>query len=158
METELPTLLIGLLCYSNNDIDLLVDQVTLLPHQRRALAWLLWREAQNPCGGILGMFVFFIFTWSLVKKIKNKNRLRILRNVRRVYYKMLFQKLQIIIVCFFFASPSCLCRSYFGFSGWHGTRENSDHDCSHTGQEEEGKRGRWKKGREEAGGLDLQNW
>lgn len=30
------------------------DQVTLLPHQRRALAWLLWRETQNPCGGILG--------------------------------------------------------------------------------------------------------
>ncbi|XP_030285329.1 transcription termination factor 2 isoform X2 [Sparus aurata] len=28
-------------------------KVTLLPHQRRALAWLLWREAQNPCGGIL---------------------------------------------------------------------------------------------------------
>ncbi|KAM3607958.1 uncharacterized protein V6R79_016899 [Siganus canaliculatus] len=28
-------------------------KVTLLPHQRRALAWLLWRENQNPCGGIL---------------------------------------------------------------------------------------------------------
>ncbi|XP_044222442.1 transcription termination factor 2 isoform X2 [Thunnus albacares] len=28
-------------------------KVTLLAHQRRALAWLLWREAQNPCGGIL---------------------------------------------------------------------------------------------------------
>ncbi|XP_056908679.1 transcription termination factor 2-like isoform X1 [Takifugu flavidus] len=28
-------------------------KVTLLPHQRRALAWLLWRETQNPCGGIL---------------------------------------------------------------------------------------------------------
>uniref|UniRef100_A0A4W6DPZ4 Transcription termination factor 2 n=1 Tax=Lates calcarifer TaxID=8187 RepID=A0A4W6DPZ4_LATCA len=28
-------------------------KVSLLPHQRRALAWLLWREAQNPCGGIL---------------------------------------------------------------------------------------------------------
>lgn len=62
MKTEQPTLLIGLLCYSNNAIVLLVDQVTLLAHQRRALAWLLWREAQNPCGGILGMFVFFIFT------------------------------------------------------------------------------------------------
>ncbi|PWA24078.1 hypothetical protein CCH79_00018764 [Gambusia affinis] len=28
-------------------------RVPLLAHQRRALAWLLWREAQNPCGGIL---------------------------------------------------------------------------------------------------------
>ncbi|XP_058476071.1 transcription termination factor 2 [Solea solea] len=28
-------------------------KVSLLPHQRRALAWLMWREAQNPCGGIL---------------------------------------------------------------------------------------------------------
>ncbi|XP_074550958.1 transcription termination factor 2 [Halichoeres trimaculatus] len=28
-------------------------KVTLLPHQRRALAWLLWRETQNPRGGIL---------------------------------------------------------------------------------------------------------
>ncbi|XP_059198691.1 transcription termination factor 2 [Centropristis striata] len=28
-------------------------KVTLLAHQRRALAWLLWRETQNPCGGIL---------------------------------------------------------------------------------------------------------
>ncbi|KAM9344458.1 transcription termination factor 2 [Pholidichthys leucotaenia] len=28
-------------------------KVSLLPHQRRALAWLLWRETQSPCGGIL---------------------------------------------------------------------------------------------------------
>ncbi|XP_068593168.1 transcription termination factor 2 isoform X2 [Cebidichthys violaceus] len=28
-------------------------KVVLLAHQRRALAWLLWRENQNPCGGIL---------------------------------------------------------------------------------------------------------
>uniref|UniRef100_A0A7N8WW11 Transcription termination factor 2 n=1 Tax=Mastacembelus armatus TaxID=205130 RepID=A0A7N8WW11_9TELE len=28
-------------------------KVPLLAHQRRALAWLLWREAQKPCGGIL---------------------------------------------------------------------------------------------------------
>ncbi|MCJ8732393.1 hypothetical protein PDJAM_G00210880 [Pangasius djambal] len=28
-------------------------RVQLLPHQRRALAWLLWRETQKPCGGIL---------------------------------------------------------------------------------------------------------
>lgn len=28
-------------------------KVSLLAHQKRALAWLLWRENQNPCGGIL---------------------------------------------------------------------------------------------------------
>ncbi|MBN3275314.1 TTF2 factor, partial [Polyodon spathula] len=28
-------------------------KVTLLPHQKQALAWLLWRENQKPCGGIL---------------------------------------------------------------------------------------------------------
>ncbi|KAL0963605.1 hypothetical protein UPYG_G00308520 [Umbra pygmaea] len=28
-------------------------KVTLLAHQRRALTWLLWRETQKPCGGIL---------------------------------------------------------------------------------------------------------
>ncbi|KAM8854833.1 transcription termination factor 2 isoform 2-T3 [Spinachia spinachia] len=28
-------------------------KVSLLAHQRKALAWLLWRENQNPCGGIL---------------------------------------------------------------------------------------------------------
>ncbi|NXL83199.1 TTF2 factor, partial [Alectura lathami] len=28
-------------------------KVPLLLHQRRALAWLLWRESQRPCGGIL---------------------------------------------------------------------------------------------------------
>uniref|UniRef100_A0A3B4B203 Transcription termination factor 2 n=1 Tax=Periophthalmus magnuspinnatus TaxID=409849 RepID=A0A3B4B203_9GOBI len=28
-------------------------KVSLLAHQKRALAWLLWREEQNPCGGIL---------------------------------------------------------------------------------------------------------
>uniref|UniRef100_A0A8C7PY90 Transcription termination factor 2 n=1 Tax=Oncorhynchus mykiss TaxID=8022 RepID=A0A8C7PY90_ONCMY len=28
-------------------------KVPLLAHQRRALAWLLWRETQKPCGGIL---------------------------------------------------------------------------------------------------------
>uniref|UniRef100_A0A3Q3MGB0 Transcription termination factor 2 n=1 Tax=Labrus bergylta TaxID=56723 RepID=A0A3Q3MGB0_9LABR len=37
-------------------------KVSLLAHQRKALAWLLWREAQNPCGGILGMLtnIFYI--------------------------------------------------------------------------------------------------
>ncbi|XP_066562621.1 transcription termination factor 2 isoform X2 [Amia ocellicauda] len=28
-------------------------KVRLMPHQRQALAWLLWRETQKPCGGIL---------------------------------------------------------------------------------------------------------
>ncbi|CAL8240466.1 unnamed protein product [Merluccius merluccius] len=28
-------------------------QVSLMPHQKQALAWLLWRENQKPCGGIL---------------------------------------------------------------------------------------------------------
>uniref|UniRef100_A0A8C7X7Q4 Transcription termination factor 2 n=1 Tax=Oryzias sinensis TaxID=183150 RepID=A0A8C7X7Q4_9TELE len=28
-------------------------KVPLMPHQRNALAWLLWRETQKPCGGIL---------------------------------------------------------------------------------------------------------
>lgn len=33
---------------------ILFHQVALLPHQRSALTWLLWRETQKPCGGILG--------------------------------------------------------------------------------------------------------
>ncbi len=30
--------------------------VQLMPHQKRALAWLLWRETKIPSGGILGKF------------------------------------------------------------------------------------------------------
>jgi hypothetical protein len=30
--------------------------VKLMPHQKRALAWLLWRESYQPHGGILGKF------------------------------------------------------------------------------------------------------
>lgn len=30
--------------------------VELMPHQRHALAWLLWREQKKPSGGILGKF------------------------------------------------------------------------------------------------------
>lgn len=29
-------------------------KVSLMTHQRQALAWLLWRETQTPSGGILG--------------------------------------------------------------------------------------------------------
>ncbi|XP_068602263.1 transcription termination factor 2 [Brachionichthys hirsutus] len=52
-------------------------KVTLLAHQRTALAWLLWRETQNPCGGIfaddmgLGKTLTVI---SLILTKKNKAR------------------------------------------------------------------------------------
>jgi len=29
------------------------SSVTLFPHQKQSLAWLLWRETQHPAGGIL---------------------------------------------------------------------------------------------------------
>lgn len=35
-------------------------KVSLMEHQRRALAWLLYRETQRPPGGILGIFQNFI--------------------------------------------------------------------------------------------------
>lgn len=31
-------------------------KVTLMPHQKYALEWLLWRERQNPRGGVLGEY------------------------------------------------------------------------------------------------------
>lgn len=30
--------------------------VKLMPHQKHALAWLMWRESHKPNGGILGKF------------------------------------------------------------------------------------------------------
>lgn len=29
--------------------------VPLMPHQKHAIAWLMWREQQEPSGGILGV-------------------------------------------------------------------------------------------------------
>lgn len=29
--------------------------VPLMPHQKHAIAWLIWRESQEPHGGILGI-------------------------------------------------------------------------------------------------------
>ena len=37
-------------------------QVPLMAHQKHALAWMQWREQQNPRGGIIGEF-FFTITW-----------------------------------------------------------------------------------------------
>ncbi|RXM33922.1 Transcription termination factor 2 [Acipenser ruthenus] len=44
-------------------------KVTLLPHQKQALAWLLWRETQKPCGGILGNIDFKSLLFTVIELV-----------------------------------------------------------------------------------------
>lgn len=46
--------------------------VPLLPHQKHAIAWLMWRESQKPCGGILGLLTshnYIIYVPLLFKNV-----------------------------------------------------------------------------------------
>ncbi|XP_067157585.1 transcription termination factor 2 isoform X3 [Apteryx mantelli] len=61
-------------------------KVPLLLHQKQALAWLLWRESQSPCGGILAddmglgktlTMIALILTQKKLKTEKRKEKLEI---------------------------------------------------------------------------------
>lgn len=43
-------------------------RVALMPYQRNALSWLLWREQQVPKGGLLGKSTLYHFTTSVVSE------------------------------------------------------------------------------------------
>ena len=49
-------------------------RVTLMTHQRRALAWMKWREAQTPSAGILGKTPSFCASYSPISNILTERR------------------------------------------------------------------------------------
>ena len=43
-------------------------RVTLMRHQRRALAWMKWRETQTPSAGILGKTSYSLISYIFIKR------------------------------------------------------------------------------------------